>query len=103
MFDELKTHLRQGRRVLRRKTAALVRQEFYGWVLAQYAVRWLFHQGATGSGQADDDLSFTAHIQLLRREQPGCGTFPPSASAATGSVVASAAGATRQAALRAHA
>ncbi|MFM2449773.1 MAG: hypothetical protein RIS44_2223, partial [Pseudomonadota bacterium] len=34
VFDELKTHLRQGRRVLRSKTAELVRQEFYGWVQA---------------------------------------------------------------------
>ena len=72
-------------------------------MLAHYAVRWLFHQGATGSGQADHDLSFTAHTQLLRREQPGCWTFPPSASAATGSVAASGTGATRQATLRAHA
>jgi IS4 transposase len=30
VFDELKTHLRQSRRVLRSKTAELVRQEFYG-------------------------------------------------------------------------
>src|SRR5262249_9532511 len=46
VFDELKTHLRQSRRVLRSKTPELVRQEFYGWVLAHYAVRWLLHQGA---------------------------------------------------------
>ena len=77
VFDELKTHLRQGRRVLRSKTAELVRQEFYGWVLAHYAVRWLLHQGAVHSGQADEDLSFTAHVQLLKREQPRSGAFPP--------------------------
>lgn len=52
VFDELKTHLRQSRRVLRSKTAELVRQEFYGWVLAHYAVRWLLHEGAARSGQA---------------------------------------------------
>ena len=33
VFDELKTHLLQRRRV-RRKTADWVRQEFYGWVRA---------------------------------------------------------------------
>lgn len=103
VFDELKTHLRQGRRVLRSKTAALVRQEFYGWVLAHYAVRWLLHQGAAKSGQADDDLSFTAHVHLLRREQPRSGAFSPSAPAKTGSVVASGTQRKRQAALRAHA
>lgn len=47
VFDELKTHLLQKRRVLRSKTADLVRQEFYGWVLAHYAVRWLMHQAAS--------------------------------------------------------
>jgi hypothetical protein len=80
VFDELKTHLRQGRRVLRSKTAELVRQEFYGWVLAHYAVRWLLHEGAARSGQPDEALSFTAHVQLLRREQPRSGAFPPSAT-----------------------
>lgn len=78
VFDELKTHLRQGRRVLRSKTAELVRQEFYGWVLAHYAVRWLLHEGAARSGQADDELSFTSHVHLVRREQPRSGAFPPS-------------------------
>jgi len=87
VFDELKTHLRQGRRVLRSKTAELVRQEFYGWVLAHYAVRWLLHEGAAGSGQADDALSFTAHVHLLRRELPRSGAFPPTAAQATGAVV----------------
>jgi hypothetical protein len=80
VFDELKTHLRQGRRVLRSKTAELVRQEFYGWVLAHYAVRWLLHQGAARCGQADERLSFTAHVQLLRRELPRSGAFPSSAA-----------------------
>lgn len=46
VFDELKTHLWQQRRVLRSKTADLVRQEFYGGVLAHDAVRWLMHQAA---------------------------------------------------------
>ena len=80
VFDELKTHLRQGRRVLRSKTAELVRQEFYGWVLAHYAVRWLLHEGAAHCGQADERLSFTAHVHLLRRELPRSGAFPPSAA-----------------------
>ena len=78
VFDELKTHLRQGRRVLRSKTAELVRQEFYGWVLAHYAVRWLLHEGAARSGQADDELSFTSHVHLVRREQPRSGAISPS-------------------------
>jgi hypothetical protein len=87
VFDELKTHLRQSRRVLRSKTAELVRQEFYGWVLAHYAVRWLLHEGAARSGQADEALSFTAHVQLLRRELPRSGAFPPSAAQAPAAMV----------------
>lgn len=81
VFDELKTHLRQSRRVLRSKTAELVRQEFYGWVLAHYAVRWLLHQGASRHRIAHAELSFTGHVQLLRRAQPRSGAFPPRAAA----------------------
>ena len=58
VFDELKTHLRQSRRVLRSKTPELVRQEFYGWVLAHYAVRWLLHQGAARDRLPHAELSF---------------------------------------------
>lgn len=81
VFDELKTHLRQSRRVLRSKTAELVRQEFYGWVLAHYAVRWLLHQGASRHRIAHAELSFTGHVQLLRRAQPRSGAFSPRAAA----------------------
>ena len=77
VFDELKTHLLRSRRVLRSKTADLVRQEFFGWVLAHYAVRWLLHQGATRHRMPHAQLSFSSNIQLLRREQPLSGAFPP--------------------------
>ena len=79
VFDELKTHLLRSRRVLRSKRPELVRQEFYGWVLAHYAVRWLLHEGATRHRMPHDKLSFASHIQLLRREQPLSGAFPPRA------------------------
>ena len=75
VFDELKTHLLQRRRVLRSKTADLVRQEFYGWVLAHYAVRWLMHQAATDQRLSDRSLSFTGKVQLLRCAQPQSGTL----------------------------
>ena len=80
VFDELKTHLRQSRRVLRSKTPELVRQEFYGWVLAHYAVRWLLHQGATRHRVPHAELSFKGHVELLRRTQPQSGAFPPRAA-----------------------
>jgi hypothetical protein len=87
VYDELKTHLRQSRRVLRSKTPELVRQEFYGWVLAHYAVRWLLHEGATRHRIAHEELSFASHVQLLRRAQPRSGAFPPRAPATTTKVV----------------
>ncbi len=87
VFDELKTHLRQSKRVLRSKTPELVRQEFYGWVLAHYAVRWLLHQGATRHRLAHAELSFKGHVELLRRAQPRSGAFPPRAAQTQAPVV----------------
>lgn len=81
VFDELKTPLHQRRQALRSKTADLVRQEFQGWVLTHYAVRWLMHAAATAHQVPPRRVSFVAHVQLLRRAQPQSGAFPPSASA----------------------
>ena len=79
VFDELKTHLAQRRRTLRSKTPDGVRQEFYGWVLAHYAVCWLMHQAASANRVRQRSLSFTGHVHLLRRAQPRSGAFPPNA------------------------
>ena len=87
VFDELKTHLRQARRVLRSKTPELLRQEFYGWVLAHYAVRWLLHQGAARHRMPHAQRSFKAHVELLRRAQPRSGAFPPRAAPAQATMV----------------
>jgi hypothetical protein len=70
VFDELKTHLVQRRRVFRSKTPELVREEFYGWIMAHYAVRWLMYQGATQASIPERTLSFVANVQLLRRALP---------------------------------
>jgi IS4 transposase len=45
-FDELKTHLRTGRITLRSKTPDLIRQEFYGLMMAHFAIRGLMHEAA---------------------------------------------------------
>jgi hypothetical protein len=42
-LDELKTHLRGAQIVLRSKTPELVQQEFYGLLMAHFAVRALMH------------------------------------------------------------
>lgn len=81
VFDELKTHLVQRRRVFRSKTPELVRQEFYGWMMAHYAVRWLMYQGATQAGIDERALSFVANVQLLRRSLPQAAAISPCAPA----------------------
>ena len=81
LFDELKTHLHQSRRVLRSKTSEGVRQEFYGWVLAHYAICWLMHRAAETHGVTQRSLSFTGHARLVRRTQPLSGAFSPRAVA----------------------
>ena len=49
-FDELKTHLRGARIVLRSKTRDLARREFYGAVMSHFAVCGLMHEAALNSG-----------------------------------------------------
>jgi len=87
VFDELKTHLVQRRRTLRSKTPDGVRQEFYGWVLMHYAVCWLMHEAASKHRLLQRKLSFTGHVQLLRRSQPRSGAFPPRAAKVAQAVV----------------
>ncbi len=69
-FDELKTHLRGARMCLRSKTPELVRQEFYGLMLAHFAVRGLMHEAAQKANVDPDDLSFTHSLRVLRRTLP---------------------------------
>ncbi len=69
-FDELKTHLRGSRMCLRSKTPELVRQEFYGLMLAHFAVRGLMHEAAQKANVDPDELSFTHSLRVLRRTLP---------------------------------
>ena len=78
-FDELKTHLRGARIVLRSKTPDLVRQEFYGLLMAHFAVRGLMHDAALKADEDPDQLSFLHAIRIVRRKLPVYGAIPPSA------------------------
>jgi len=77
-LDELKTHLRGAKIVLRSKTPDLVRQEFYGLLLAHFAVRGLMHEAALKVGEDPDRLSFLHAVRVLRRKLPLYGAVPPS-------------------------
>jgi hypothetical protein len=59
-FDELKTHLRGAQIVLRSKTPELVKQEFYGLLMAHFAVRGLMHEAALEADEDPDRLSFAS-------------------------------------------
>lgn len=76
-LDELKTHLRGRNIVLRSKTPELVRQEFYGLMLAHFAIRGLMHEAALKAERDPDDLSFVHALRVVRRKLPGFLAFPP--------------------------
>lgn len=79
-FDELKTHLRGARIVLRSKTPELVRQEAYGLLLAHFAVRGLMHEAAlaaTPTARDPDTLSFVHAVRVIRRTLPRVAALPP--------------------------
>jgi hypothetical protein len=80
-LDELKTHLRGAKIVLRSKTPDLVRQEFYGLLLAHFAVRGLMHEAALQAGEDPDRLSFVHAVRVIRRKMPLYVAFPPSGPA----------------------
>jgi len=77
-LDELKTHLRGGRMVLRSKRPDLVRQEFYGLILAHYAVRGLMHEAAPKGDEDPDRLSYVHAVRVIRRKMTALAAFPPS-------------------------
>jgi Insertion element 4 transposase N-terminal/Transposase DDE domain len=80
-LDELKTHLRGARVVLRSKTPELVRQEFWGLLLAHFAVRGLMHEAALRAGEDPDRLSFLHAVRVIRRKLPLFAALSPSAQA----------------------
>lgn len=67
-FDEIKTHLREGRKVLRSKLHELVLQEFWGLLLAHYAVRSLMVEAAQRRGRDPDEVSFVHAVRVVRRK-----------------------------------
>ena len=78
-LDELKTHLRGPRIVLRSKTPDLVRQEFWGLMLAHFAIRSLMHEAARQRGRDPDDLSYLHAVRVIRRNIITHRSVPPSA------------------------
>jgi len=78
-LDELKTHLRGAQIVLRSKTPELVQQEFYGLLMAHFAIRGLMHEAALQANQDPDQLSFVHAVHVVQRRMPRYAAIPPSA------------------------
>src|SRR6266568_3515570 len=77
-LDELKTHLRGSKIVLRSKTPDLVRQEFYGLMMAHFAIRGLMHEAALKADEDPDRLSFLHAVRVVRRKIASFAATPPS-------------------------
>jgi IS4 transposase len=76
-FDELKTHQRGPRTVLRSKSPDLVLQEIWGHLCCHYAIRSLMTQAAQHSGHDPDRVSFVAALRVTRQSIAHQGDFPP--------------------------
>jgi len=78
-LDELKTHLRGAQIVLRSKTPELVEQEFYGLLMAHFAIRGLMHEAALRGDEDPDRLSFLHSVRVVQRRLARFAAIPPSA------------------------
>ena len=76
-FDELKTHQRGPRTVLRSKSPDLVRQEIWGHLCCHYAIRSLMAAAAEHAGHEPDRTSFVAALRIARATIAHAGDFPP--------------------------
>lgn len=84
-FDELKTHLRGPRRVMRSKTPDLVHQEARGFLLTHFALRALMHEAALGAlprAREADTVSCTRTLRVTRRTLFHVAALPPAGPAA---------------------
>jgi len=77
-FDELKTHQRGPRTVLRSKSPELVKQEIWGHLCCHFAIRTLMWEAAVHADEDPDRVSFVAALRIARRSVAPRGAFPPS-------------------------
>ena len=76
-FDELKTHQRGPRTVLRSKSPDLVQQEIWGHLCCHYAIRTLMTEAAAHAGHDPDRVSFVAALRIIRQTVAHQGSFSP--------------------------
>lgn len=79
-FDELKTHQRGPRRVLRTAKPDLVEQEIWGHLCCHYAIRSLMYDATVPAGRDPDRASFVTALRITRRSIAQEGAFSPEAT-----------------------
>ena len=77
-FDELKSHQRGPRAVLRSKSPDLVLQEIWGHLCCHYAIRTLMWEAADQAQVDPDRVSFVAALRIARRSISAARDFSPS-------------------------
>ena len=78
VFDELKTHQRGARTVLRSKSPELVLQEIWGHLCCHYAIRTLMLEAADHARVDPDRVSFVTALRVVRRSISAARDFSPS-------------------------
>jgi hypothetical protein len=72
-LDELKTHQRGPKVVLRSRSPEGVEQEVWGMLLVHLAIRRLMHQAALDADIDPDRLSFVRSLRVVRRQVTATG------------------------------
>jgi hypothetical protein len=76
-LDELKTHQRGAKVVLRSKSPDGVQQEVWGFLLVHWAIRDLMHAAALDGDVDPDRVSFIRTLRLARRTVTEQAAFSP--------------------------
>ncbi len=77
VFDELKTHQRRSKVVLRSKSPALVLQEIWGHLCCHYAIRTLMFEATHHADVDPGRVSFVARFVSPAARSPKRAAFPP--------------------------
>ena len=81
-LQEIKTWLRGRRVLLRSRLPELVKQDFYGLLLAYFGVRCLIHEGALQKDIEPTSVSFLHALNVVIQRLPQAVAFSPSGLAA---------------------
>jgi hypothetical protein len=76
-LDELKTHLRGAQIVLRSKTPELAEREFWGLLMAHFAIRGLMHEAALKADEDPGRFSFLHSVHVVQRRMARFAAIPP--------------------------